>query len=48
MQARAGFNDWWTTDGAAYYDEPLYGFDPVTTRDVIDHEALGWTFDTLV
>ena len=47
MQKRAGFDDWWTGDGAAVYDSPLYAFEPVTTRDIIDTEALGWTFDTL-
>lgn len=48
MQAKAGFNDWWTGPGAAHYDSPLFAFEPVTTRDIIDHEALGYTFDTLV
>ena len=47
-QQQKGFNDWWYDEGAELLDRPLFGFDGQTVRNVLNHTAMGWTYDTLV
>ena len=49
-QQQDGFDDWWFNEGegASLVDTPMFAFGNRTVRDVLDHTAGGYTYDTIM